>query len=202
MNRLAPPRRYFDEFGGLSGLADALEGREWDPVLSGIRDADEESRWSGSAAEAELRKMRLEGTKMLLDHPWREILDGVDFDAVGEVLVEVPGSGDFRLRGDGHRWREIRQRMTSLGAKRPGAVFFAMGGRAALGEQEYLSALRARFQTATRTPEGREALRRAVLGESPGPLGDLSAAAVARCWATAAREFGGDAPTAPPEDFW
>ena len=146
--------------------------------------------------------MREGGVVVLLDHPWRELLDGVDFDAMGEVLVEVPGRGDFRLVGDGHRWREIRQRMASLGALRPGAAFFALGGREALGEAEYLTALRSRFETATRTPEGREALRRAVLGESPGPLGNVSGAAVARCWATVAREFGGDAPTSPPEDFW
>ena len=195
-------RRYYDEFGVFPGLIEAAEGREWDPVLSRVRDVDEESRWSNSAVEAELRKTRMEGTKMLLDHPWREILDGVDFDAAGECLVEVPGKGDLRLRGDGHRWREIRQRMAELGAKRPGAVFFALGGRAALGESEYLEALRVRFSTATRTPEGREALRRAVLGENPGPLGDVSGAAVARCWSTVAREFGGDAPASPPGDFW
>lgn len=202
MNRPVPPRRWYDEFGGNPGLVEEVEGREWDPVLSRIRDVDEASRWSNSAAEAELQRTRREGALMLLDHPWREILDRVDFDAAGEVLVEVPDKGDFRLCGDGHRWREIRQRMTSLGARRPGAVFFALGGREALGEQEYLTALRSRFQTATQTPEGREALRRAVLGENPGPLGNVSAAAVARCWATVAREFGGDAPTSPPEDFW
>ena len=202
MSRPAPPRRYYDEFGFFPGLADALEPREWDPRLSGLRDPDEDSRWSSSAAEAELQRTRMEGIRMLLDHPWRELLDGVDFDAAGECLVEVPGKGDFRLSGDGHRWREIRQRMSELGAKRPGAVFFALGGRTALGESEYLTALRSRFQTAIQTPEGREALRRAVLGESPGPLGNVSATAVARCWAAVAREFGGDAPSSPPSDFW
>ena len=202
MNRPAPPRRYYDEFGGFPGLVEAAEGQEWDPVLSRLRDSDEESRWSNSAVEAELEKTRKGGVQVLLDHPWREILDGVDFDAIGECLVEVPGKGDLHMVADGHRWREIRQRMTELGARRPGAVFFALGGREALGEAEYLAALRSRFSTATRTPEGREALRRAVLGENPGPLGGVSGAAVARCWATIAREFGGEAPSSPPGDFW
>ena len=183
-------RRYFDE----TPLPELEEGRSYDPVLSGRIDRDLESRWSDSAAEAEIREMQERGVLLMLSHPWGQVMSRAEFECRMDVLLTIGGE-TVELPSKGRTWSEVRDKIADLGGK-PASAFFRAGGGQKVTEGLYCEALRDRLGGMRPGPVRSEVLRRGALGECPGGFGPLTEAAVRRCWASVCKELGGD-PAAP-----